>query len=97
FRVPKVHIYTTPYAGLVQSGPRHVNFNLVTVPYPHKGILDALRPDLSDYDKVEEASRMLENAIETMIDTVRAATPNVPVVFLGHLSAIGAQLGSEQT
>jgi exonuclease SbcD len=89
-----IHLITTPVSMLMQ-GRGGVPFTLISVPYPHKSMFDAVMPDATPDQRVEKMSVVLEQSIETMIDVAREKTPDVPIVFLGHLSTVGAQLGTE--
>lgn len=91
--VEGVRVHIEPYAGVVQTTGG--SFNLVAIPYPHKNSFDASRPDLSPEERVEEISRTVESAIATKIEQVQSENPSLPTVFMGHLSTVGAALGTE--
>lgn len=97
-KVEGVLVLTEPFAGIVEYGkpPAH-QFNLVAIPYPHKNSFDASHPDLTPVERVEEISRAVENAIAVKIEQVKTANPTLPTIFMGHLSVIGAQIGTEMT
>lgn len=88
---PGVHVITHPFAGLMQTLSGQV-FNLVSTPYPHKNAFDAVMPDADLPDRIEAISRALEQSIITMMEQV---DPKAPTIFVGHLSTLGAALGSE--
>lgn len=72
-------------------------FNIVATPYPHKRSFDALMPDAEPDERVEAISKAYESHVDTMIDTVQSGNPDLPTLFMGHLSVVGASLGSEVT
>lgn len=72
---------------------------LVSVPYPHKRAYDVSRPDLTDdQERHETLSNDLENAITALYEEAVASSDSVtPIIFAGHLTAVGAVAGSERT
>ena len=70
-------------------------FNIVATPYPHKRAFDALMPEMDPDERVEWISRAYEKSVDTMIDSVQAGMPDLPTIFMGHVSVVGATLGSE--
>lgn len=91
-----VHVFTEPFAHFLHYGT--TGFGVVAVPYPHRRSFDALLPDLTPEERIEEISRRLESAIEVMYDKVSAmGAGHEPTIFVGHLSTLGAALGTEVT
>ena len=72
-------------------------FNIVATPYPHKRAFDALLPDADPDERVEAVSRAYESGVATMIDSVQSSYPDIRTLFMGHVSVVGAALGSETT
>lgn len=93
-RLPNVKMITEPFTGLITT-PSGAAFNLVAVPYPHKRAFDHLLPDLSPDERTEAISKKLEDGIDAMVDKARADHPEHPLIFMGHLSTVGAALGTE--
>lgn len=92
-----VHLLTSPTHSLVPLASRTGSqFNLVSIPYPHKRSFDAIMPDASAEERIEAISLKLEGAIETMRESM-SDNVSIPTIFLGHVSVIGAALGSETT
>lgn len=93
-RLPKVRMVTEPTSAFIQT-PSGATFNLVAVPYPHKRSFDHLLPELTPDERTEAISRKLEEGIEAMVDKALTDAPTIPLVFMGHLSTIGASIGTE--
>jgi exonuclease SbcD len=68
----------------------------VHVPYPHKRSLESQYPDKRSDERTELVSQAVEKIVADMIESAHDQHPGLPVVFLGHLSVVDAQLGSEQ-
>lgn len=91
-----VHVFTEPFSHYLHDGTGA--FGVVAVPYPHRRSFDVLMPDATPEERTEEISRRLENAIEVMYDKVAAmGAGHEPIIFVGHLSTLGAALGTEVT
>jgi DNA repair exonuclease SbcCD nuclease subunit len=74
-----------------------VRLNLVSTPYPHKNSFDAVLPDEDLEDRIEAISRSLETGISALIEKVQIENPDLPTIFVGHLSVLGAAIGTEVT
>lgn len=62
------------------------------LPYPHKRAMDAQLPDVPVDERAIEVGHRIEEAIRTL--AIRP-DPAIPFVFVGHVSILGAALGSE--
>jgi exonuclease SbcD len=93
-RIPNVRMVTEATSGIVRT-PSGAVFSLVAIPYPHKRTFDALMPDLSPDERTEAISRQLEDGVEAMIETSIEARPDLPLIFMGHVSTVGAAIGTE--
>lgn len=91
-----VHAFTEPFAHYLHYGSKA--FGVVAIPYPHRRSFDALLPDATPEERIEEISRRLESAIEVMYDKVNdMGNGTEPIIFVGHLSTLGSKLGTEVT
>jgi exonuclease SbcD len=89
FPLERVHALSDP-SFLVVGG-----YGYYTLPYPHKRSMDQL-VERSLRDRTEEVSRALENIIETEHERLSAEHPGLPLIFVGHLSVLNAQLSADQ-
>jgi len=71
------------------------DYGFYTLPYPHKRSLDHL-VDRSLRDRTEEVSKALENIIESEHERLSKEHPGLPLIFVGHLSVLNAQLSADQ-
>lgn len=95
-QISGVHVLTEPFSGYLHY--QNKAFGVVAIPYPHRRSFDALMPDKTPEERTEEISRRLESAIETLYDKVVAmGSGTEPIIFVGHLSTLGAKLGTEVT
>lgn len=82
--MPLVHVYPGPTVSRVGD------FVVAALPYPHKRSIES---SASLRDRTTQASLVVEATIREMAD--RASDLPGPKLFVGHLSTIGARLGSE--
>lgn len=87
-RVPDVHVPLQPAV----VGTREAV--VVAFPYPHKRAYDTLHPDMEPLERQRMLTAHLELAIADLY--TEAATAGLPVIFAGHLTAVGSRVGSER-
>lgn len=92
--LPGVVMFTTAKHSVVKLSNDKL-LNIVATPYPHKRAFDAVLPDAAPEERVEQISRAYEKAVDAMIDDIQERNPNYPTLFMGHVSVVGAALGSE--
>ena len=110
FPLERVHSLSDPsfltlstlggYRDPVDRGASHPmtgwsDYGFYTLPYPHKRSMDAL-VDKSLRDRTEEVSKALENIIETEHERLFKEHPGLPLIFVGHLSVLNAELSADQ-
>lgn len=93
--LPGVRMFTNAKATTIKM-PDGRGFNIVATPYPHKRSFDAVMPDADPEERIEAISRAYESAVDTLIDSVQSKN-DLPTLFMGHVSVVGASLGSETT
>lgn len=94
--LPNVHVVLQPSWSRVDTaqGP----LDLFALPYPHKRSLDNVLGDVPVDERATIVGQRVENIIEAYTDLLaRKDRPkrDTPTVFLGHVSTLGARLGSE--
>ena len=98
FPLERVHSLSDPsFLTLTSAGgdTGWTDYGFYTLPYPHKRSMDAL-VDKSLRDRTEEVSRALENIIETEHERLFREHPGLPLIFVGHLSVLNAELSADQ-
>lgn len=84
--------------GITKVGPSgNLTAAIVSVPYPHKRAFDVVRADLPDQERHEALVKALEESIAALHEQAVAESPaDLPIIFAGHLTAIGSMVGSER-
>jgi len=68
---------------------------IFSLPFPHRRSFDD-QLDKSLRDRTEIVSKTLETSIEGIAEKMRVDAPDIPHLFMGHLSTINAELSEEQ-
>jgi exonuclease SbcD len=73
-------------------------FQVVTVPYPHKRLLDAdpALENLAPIQRMEAVAKNMDEGLRALHDRARAEMPDAPVILVAHLTAAGSTVGSER-
>jgi exonuclease SbcD len=87
----EVHVPLRPMVHRMRSG-----VSIVSVPYPHKRLLDAAYPDMDPLERHEKAAVLVEDGIRALAEQAMAEARG-PVIFVGHLTVAGSLVGSERT
>jgi exonuclease SbcD len=88
--IPWVYVLTSPGLHRITL-PGGAALSVFALPYPHKRAFDALLPDLTPEERVVEIGKRVTDAIETL--AIR--TQDGPFIFVGHVTVLGAKLGTE--
>lgn len=89
-----VRVFTNAKATTIRL-PDDRAFNLVATPYPHKRAFDSVMLEEGPSVRVEALSVAYEQAVTAMVEAVQQQQPDLPTLFMGHVSVVGAALGSE--
>jgi exonuclease SbcD len=88
--IPDVHVLMKPGLHRIEKRSRW-ELSVFALPYPHKRAFDALLPDLTPEERVVEIGKRVTDAIDTM--AIR--DKDGPFIFVGHVTVLGARLGTE--
>lgn len=95
-RLPNVYVFIQDAHGFLietRSGP----VSVTALPYPHKRAFDKVLAEMDPERRVLEAGAKVERAIDAMAARAREMHPDVPQLFVGHLTVGGSTAGSETT
>jgi DNA repair protein SbcD/Mre11 len=71
---------------------------VAAMPYPHKRSFDLLMPDADPVERHAALSKAADAAVDLLfLQAGEVAKPGDALIFTGHLSAVGATVGSERT
>lgn len=88
--LPGVHVLTSP--GVHRLGEGENAIDIFALPYPHKRALDAQLAAMPVDERANEVGQRVERIIAEL--AIRPS-PDVPFVLVGHVTVLGAKLGSE--
>ncbi len=92
-RLAGLRAYPAPTVDLLDAGGEQ--YALVALPYPHKRAVEREYPDRTPEERTAIVGGQIENLIGDLWERARNEY-GLPVLFMGHLSVLGAMAGSEQ-